>query len=150
MDFQKFKSARNHMPTLHLVCDEMELKPGDRKIITAGKRSIGVFNVKGEFFAILNICPHQLAPLAEGQVKGFCPPGPVGHFSYEREGEIIRCPWHGWEFDIKTGKSIFNPHKVKTASYPVRVQETEHFSETEKSVETFRTQIVNRQIFVEA
>ncbi len=137
------------MPNLHLVCLETELKPGERIIINVGKRSIGVFNLKGEFFAILNICPHQLAPLAEGKIRGYCPPGEVGAFKYEREGEIIRCPWHGWEFDIKTGKSIFNPHKVKTASYPVKVREATE-SEEDKSIETFATKIIDRQVFVEA
>jgi len=51
---------------------------------------------------------------------------PVGEYVLKRPGEIIRCPWHGWEFDIKTGRSIFNPHRVRVKSYEVRVErETE-------------------------
>jgi 3-phenylpropionate/trans-cinnamate dioxygenase ferredoxin subunit len=68
----------------------------------------------------------------------------VGEFHYEREGEIVRCPWHGWEFDIKTGRSIFNPHKVRTASYPVVVQAEE------QSVETFPVQVEDQALYVEA
>ncbi len=42
-----------------------------------------------------------------------------GEFAVARDGEILRCPWHGWEFNLKTGKSVFNPHDVWVRSYPV-------------------------------
>jgi nitrite reductase/ring-hydroxylating ferredoxin subunit len=126
------------MPTPHTVCRADELPPGTKKIIQIGKKSIGVFNIADEYFALLNVCPHQMAPLCEGRICGYSPPSDVGEFKWEREGEIIRCPWHGWEFDIKTGKSIFNPHRVRTASYPAGI--------TEESVETFPVEI--KQTFV--
>jgi 3-phenylpropionate/trans-cinnamate dioxygenase ferredoxin subunit len=40
----------------------------------------------------------------------------------QREGEILRCPWHGWEFDLTTGRSVFMPAEVRVKSYPVEVQ----------------------------
>ena len=43
-------------------------------------------------------------------------------FVFERTGEILRCPWHGWEFNLKTGESVFNPHKVWVRSYKVSVE----------------------------
>jgi nitrite reductase/ring-hydroxylating ferredoxin subunit len=49
-------------------------------------------------------------------------PSPVYEYEYGRKGELVRCPWHGWEFDIKTGKSIFSD-KVRTRSYKVQVDE---------------------------
>jgi len=104
------------------VCHISELPPGARKIIDADGRSIGVFNVHGEFFALRNVCPHQFAPLCQGKLTGYCEPSPVGEFHWAREGEIIRCPWHAWEFDIKTGRSIFDPQKVRTKSYPVTLE----------------------------
>jgi len=42
-----------------------------------------------------------------------------------REGEILRCPWHGWEFDITSGRSIFNPHRVRVRIYEVTVEPDE-------------------------
>ncbi len=105
-----------------VVCRVSELPPGTHKIVQVGKRSIGVYNIAGEFFAIRNLCPHQLAPLCLGKVTGYCEPGPVGVYNWVREGEIVRCPWHAWEFDIKTGKSIFNPHRVKTGTFQVSVE----------------------------
>lgn len=106
----------------HIICKTSELPAGSRKIVTVNGRSIGVFNVKGQYYALRNLCPHQMAELCRGTVTGYCEPGDVGEFNWARQGEIIRCPWHGWEFDIKTGKSIFNPHKVKTRSYEVKVE----------------------------
>lgn len=106
----------------HVVCKVSELPPGTHKIVDIGKRSIGVYNIAGEFFAIRNLCPHQLAPLCRGKVTGYCEPGKVGEYNWVREGEIVRCPWHAWEFDIKTGRSIFNPHRVKTGTFQVSVE----------------------------
>jgi nitrite reductase/ring-hydroxylating ferredoxin subunit len=116
----------------HTVCRVGELPPGERKIVEVGGRSIGVFNVGGEFYALRNSCPHQAAPLCRGSVKGMAKPGEPGEYVWEREGEILRCPWHGWEFDIKTGGSIYNPHKTRVRSYEVTVEEEE-----EESVETY-------------
>jgi 3-phenylpropionate/trans-cinnamate dioxygenase ferredoxin subunit len=143
------------MATRYQVCAAAELPPGGRKIIQAGKKSIGVFNVAGEYHALLNLCPHQFAPLCLGNICGYSPPSEVGEFRYEREGEIIRCPWHGWEFDIKTGRSIFNPHKVRTASYPVSVAagvescENGCGGEKEASVETFPVAVEDKFVYVE-
>lgn len=106
----------------HVVGPVKEIPPGTSKIVTVGRRSIGVFNIKGEFFAIRNTCPHQFAPLCLGEVTGMVTSTGPGEMSYSRDGEIIRCPWHGWEFDIKTGRSIFNPHRVRVKSYEVSVE----------------------------
>lgn len=109
----------------HAVCYADELAPGQRKIVEIAGRSIGVFNVGNEYFAVRNRCPHKGAPLCRGLVKGFV----VGDKPYEykitREGEILKCPWHGWEFDLKTGASIFNPHRMRVKSYAVSVEAEE-------------------------
>ena len=113
------------MPTNpHRICRIEELPPGERKIVDVAGRSIGVFNLDGELYALKNVCPHQLAPLCLGRISGTTLPGKVGEFNYGHEGQILRCPWHGWEFDITTGKSVFNPHKVRVKSYPVTVEAT--------------------------
>jgi nitrite reductase (NADH) small subunit len=135
------------MSERYIVCKASELPAGERKIIDANGRSIGVFNVHGRYYALRNLCPHQLAPLCLGQVTGTTLPSKVGEYIYGREGEIVRCPWHGWEFDITTGRSIFNPHKVRVKTYEVRVetevcvedcnQNTSKGTHEEPSVETF-------------
>ena len=111
------------MTTRHEVCSASELEPGDRKLVEVGGISVGVFNVDGEYHALNNVCPHQLADLCEGPVTGTTTSDEVGEFGeWVRDGEIIRCPWHGWEFEIESGESLFNPH-VRTRSFEATVEE---------------------------
>ena len=102
-----------------------EIPPGGRKIVDLGGRSIGVFNVGGEFFAVLNRCPHQGGPLCTGNTLGFLKSAGVGEFVYSRPGEVIRCPWHGWEYDLRTGQSWFDPQRVLVRRYDVSVESGE-------------------------
>jgi nitrite reductase/ring-hydroxylating ferredoxin subunit len=99
-----------------------ELPPGGRTIVEVEGRSIGVFNVHGHYYALRNRCPHQGAPLCLGAIKGLALPSKPGEYLWGREGEILRCPWHGWEFDITSGRSIFNPHRMRVRTYEVTVE----------------------------
>jgi 3-phenylpropionate/trans-cinnamate dioxygenase ferredoxin subunit len=110
------------MVAKYTVARADEIPPGERKIVHVDGRSIGVFNVRGEYFAVLNRCPHQGGPLCQGNTHGFLRPGAVGEFLYSRPGEILRCPWHGWEFDLRTGQSWFDPAHVLVRRYEVSVE----------------------------
>ena len=101
----------------HVVATVAELPPGSRKIVDVEGRSIGVFNVDGTFYALRNTCPHQAAPLCLGSIKGMALPSKPGEYLWAREGEILRCPWHGWEFDIRTGQSWCDPARLKAKRY---------------------------------
>jgi nitrite reductase (NADH) small subunit len=109
----------------HVIGKADELSPGERVIVEVDRRSIGVFNANGRFYALRNRCPHQGAPLAEGPVSGTCLPSSPGEFVYAREGEILRCPWHGWEFDLTDGRSIHNPHRCRVKTYEVKEADEE-------------------------
>jgi len=100
-----------------------EIPPGQRRIIDVDGRSIGVFNVNGRFYALRNTCPHQGAPLCQGALGGTALPSAPGEYRWGREGEILSCPWHGWEFDVTTGRSIVNPHRTRVRTYEVSVQQ---------------------------
>lgn len=103
-----------------------EFPAGARKIVSverAGKTTleIGVFNVGGVLVAYRNVCPHAGAPVCQGTVCGTTFSGDVGEFTLARQGEILRCPWHGWEFDLLTGAQLVDA-KMKLKSYAVDVQ----------------------------
>jgi 3-phenylpropionate/trans-cinnamate dioxygenase ferredoxin subunit len=85
-------------------------------------RSIGIFNVHGTFVAVLNVCPHQLAPVCLGRVGGTTLPSSPGEYRWGRAGEILACPWHGWAFDLKSGKALADPRK-RLRLYPVTVED---------------------------
>jgi 3-phenylpropionate/trans-cinnamate dioxygenase ferredoxin subunit len=120
----------------HTVGKAADLRPGDRLIVDIAGRSIGIFNVRGEFYAVRNQCPHQGAPLAQGVLSGTCLPSAPGEFVYARDGEILRCPWHAWEFDLTNGRSIHNPHRCRVRSYEVREADEE-----DESVDTYEVRV---------
>ena len=97
----------------HVIAPVAELPPGTRKFLTIDARPIAVFNIKGEFFGLMNRCPHQGAALCEGPLIGLAQSSDPGEIEYTKLGEIIRCPWHGWEFDIRTGQSYCDPKRFR-------------------------------------
>ena len=105
-----------------VICPVEELPPGASRLVTVQGRTVGIFNVNGEYHALLNRCPHMAAPLCKGVVTGLITSPAQYQAELSRDGEILRCPWHGWEFDILTGQSVFNPHRVRVRSYKVLVE----------------------------
>ena len=73
-------------------------------------RVIALFHVDGSFFALDGICPHQGGPLGKGRLNG-C---------------VLTCPWHGWQFDVRTGQHQINP-SLRHPSFPVKVEGDEVF-----------------------
>ena len=105
-----------------VVATVEEIPPGGRKLVEVAGRSIGVFNVDGEFFALRNRCPHQGGPLCAGKLAGLVQSTTPGDYSYSRPGEMLRCPWHGWEYDIRTGQSWWDPGRTRVRSYDVTIE----------------------------
>ncbi|MFB6160365.1 MAG: Rieske (2Fe-2S) protein [Haloferacaceae archaeon] len=115
--------------TEYAVADADELDPGDRLLVVLEGREVGVFNLDGEYYAYLNWCAHQGGPLCEGEVTG------RATATYDREalrtevewvgeGETLICPWHDWEYDLRTGDCVSNGD-VNLPSYPVHVDDGE-------------------------
>ena len=111
-----------------VVARAEEFAPGTRRIVVPfrGRAGIGVFNVGGAYHALRNLCPHKAGPLCTGRVSGRIiadapPTAANAALDLVREGEIIRCPWHLWEFDILTGRCLVDP-KVRVKMYPVVVE----------------------------
>lgn len=114
----------------HEICPLATLPPGARLIVEIGRRSIGIFNVAGQLYAIKNRCPHQGAELCRGIVGGtMLPTETPGQYIYDRDGQILRCPWHFWEFDLTTGEMIYvpDPYRVKTYEVGVERPRLEHY-----------------------
>ncbi len=99
-----------------------EFHDGARRIVQLGNVSVGVFRVNGAFHAVRNYCPHEGADLCLGKLTGTNEPThQCGEYQWGREGMILRCPWHGWEFDISSGESLFNAkYRIKTYAITIR------------------------------
>jgi nitrite reductase (NADH) small subunit len=99
-----------------------EVPVGGRKIVQVDHLAIGVFHLESGFHAIRNFCPHQGAELCKGTVHGTYRPGAVTEFVPALPGRVLRCPWHGWEFDIVTGKGLYDD-RGRVSTYEVRVND---------------------------
>ena len=99
-----------------------EFLPGERRIVKAGARSIGVFRVEDEFFAIRNRCPHQGGPLCEGRLSAWAVSNGPGQVRMEGPPRLVACPWHGWEYDLETGQSFMGPGETRVKAYDVAVE----------------------------
>jgi 3-phenylpropionate/trans-cinnamate dioxygenase ferredoxin subunit len=133
----------------HVVASVGEIAPGDCKIVTVQGREIGVFNVGGEHFALINRCPHEGAPLCRGVLVGLAESDRPGQFRLVRQGEMLRCPWHGWEFDIRTGQSWCDPDSVRARSYAVTVEPGEALAKGPFVAETVPVSVEREYVVVE-
>ena len=106
----------------HVVAKTSDIQPGERLAVAVKGRPVVVFNLGGDFFALLNRCPHQSAELSRGITAGINISDSPGSAECIRTGEFIRCPWHGWEFDIRTGQSWCSPDSVKVRQFEVKVE----------------------------
>lgn len=76
------------------AAEASEVPPGTIREVKVGSTLIALANVGGTFYAINNTCLHRGGPLGQGQL----------------EGKTVTCPWHGWQFDVTTGKANMNPN----------------------------------------
>jgi 3-phenylpropionate/trans-cinnamate dioxygenase ferredoxin subunit len=113
----------------YVVGRASEIPPGERRIVRARGRSYGVFNVDGSFHALLNHCPHQGGELCKGPLQTFVEADAPGQVRFERSQSFVQCPWHGWEFDVRTGRSYADPKRLRVRGYPVEVRSAEVLAE---------------------
>lgn len=107
----------------HVVCPAGELPPGSTRIVELRGRSVGVYNVEGELYALRNVCPHHGAPLCLGEVTGRMLPSEPHVYDYGEENTVLRCPWHGYEFRLSDGRSILRPDKLRVRPYRIEVED---------------------------
>jgi len=107
----------------YAVASVDEVPEGTHRVVRAGKRELGLFNIRGEYHAIPNLCPHQRGPLSEGEVSGTLDYGPhTGwRLAWIWEDEVVTCPWHGLEFHVPSGRCVALP-EVRLRTFEVRVE----------------------------
>jgi nitrite reductase (NADH) small subunit len=97
-----------------------DLDRDGRIVARVGGREVGAVRdpETGSLHGVRNRCPHHGGPLCLGVVRDRLGGAPG---SYELTGRrVLRCPWHGWEFDLETGVCLDDP-AVRAAVYPARV-----------------------------
>jgi 3-phenylpropionate/trans-cinnamate dioxygenase ferredoxin subunit len=134
----------------HVVASVDEIPPGTRKLVEVNSRAIVVFNLDGAFFALSNRCPHRGGSLAHGIQTAVVESRVPGEYLCSRPGEMVKCPWHGWEFDIRTGKSWCDPSRLRIRQYKVEVKPGAELAEGPYVAESFPVRVENNYVVVEA
>ncbi len=133
----------------YVVARSDEIQAGQRKLVTVRGKPIVIFNVNGDYLAILDRCPHQGGSLCKGKLVGLVESDGPGRYRYSRKGEIIRCPWHGWEFDLRTGKSYCDPARTWVKSYSASIETGSKLVQRPFVAETFKVIEKGEYIVVE-
>lgn len=134
--------------TEHVVCKLQDIPVGEARRFMIGPRAIAIFNVQGELNAIADRCPHEGASLCKGKIAALVMSDGPGDYRLEREGELVRCPWHGWEFDIKTGKSYCDPTRMKVRTFDVQVKPGESLAEGPYKLEIYDVSVRDDYVVV--
>lgn len=133
----------------HVIARVGEIAPGERKLVELGGRPIVVFNLEGAFFALANRCPHQGGSLYHGEQSGCLEASEPGRYRYARAGEFIRCPWHSWEFDIRTGRAVCDPERTLARRYAASVVAGSVLLDERPAAETFEVRVEEDYVVID-
>lgn len=106
----------------YYACRADQVAPGDRRICEIDGKSIGVFNVDGSFYALHNRCPHRGGALCAGPVTGTTVRNERFDYEYGHDRRLVRCAWHGWEFELETGRALVDP-RVRAKTFATVVED---------------------------
>ena len=133
----------------HVIAPASELPAGTRKRVLVDGRPVLVLNINGELFALSDTCPHKGASLSNGILTGHVTSGTPGKYVYSRDGEILRCPWHQWEFDVRTGRSWCDPKRMRLMQLDVKIEPGATVVEGPYKAETFPVRVEDNYVVVE-
>jgi nitrite reductase/ring-hydroxylating ferredoxin subunit len=143
----------------HVVGPLQEFPPGSQRRVEIGRRAIAIFNAGGRLYALRDVCPHQGAPLSRGVVLSQVRATVPGEYEYDPGCKYVRCPWHGWEYNLETGQSSYDPEHDRVRAYSVTVEEGSKLEADDEAVsgrkpgpytaETFQVSVENDYVVVE-
>ncbi len=127
--------------------------PGKPHAVEVDGRALAIFNIDGALYALRDVCPHMGAPLSQGPILGTVTATGPGEFCYDPATKRVRCPWHGWEYDLATGRSSFDPARNRVRQYSVSVESGESLAdgrvEGPFTAETFEVSVEGEYVVVE-
>jgi nitrite reductase (NADH) small subunit len=113
----------------YLVCATSAIPRGEKRAYTIKNVPLlVVHSQEGSFYAVYDRCPHQHVPLSEGVLCGVTSATQPGDaFEVLREAEIIRCPWHGFSFDLSSGQCMVSAERLRVKTFPLTIERQELF-----------------------
>jgi nitrite reductase (NADH) small subunit len=107
----------------HALFPLAELDPGQMKTaVVDGLEMVVARDLDGNVYAMRNVCPHSGGPLARGRLLEKVVGEDVDQYELTDQ-LVIRCPWHGFEFELPTGRCVADPEGLSARAYPVTVED---------------------------
>ena len=101
-----------------------DLAEGLHPVTLADGRGIVIVHREERWWALRDICPHQGAKLSAGSITGRVPPClPGEQISMLHDELVLLCPWHGWEYDVETGRCLTDPDHTRVRVYPTKIED---------------------------
>jgi nitrite reductase (NADH) small subunit len=114
---------------------EQEFPAGAWRVVRVLDREVGVYNAGDRLYAVRNRCPHEGARLCVEPLRGTMLPSAPGCYEYGLDGRVLKCPWHGWEFDVTSGERLFGTGGERLRTYELAVECGEVFVEIGREAE---------------
>ena len=108
--------------TMHRVCGINEVPSNALMPFAMGRGTVLLTRLpSGQIKAVGSRCPHQGANLEHGCVTGLACSDRPNELHMDKPGQILRCPWHGFEFDLATGESVADHGKLRLRRFDVEI-----------------------------
>ena len=91
-------------------------------IVRLDGRDVGIVRWDGEIYALANVCAHQRGPLCRGTLAARLDAPTPGAMELDDGEPVLACPWHGWEFDVRTGRALWD-RRYRVRTYSAHVEE---------------------------
>jgi nitrite reductase/ring-hydroxylating ferredoxin subunit len=115
-------AATGESDSRHFVAAADDIPVGERTIVDVDGLEVGVFHLQDGFYALSNYCVHQGGPVCEGMISGTLRTDDEVELTYDEDETVVSCPWHGWEFDVKSGTHLARD-QYRLPSFDVEVSD---------------------------
>lgn len=119
------------------------------RAVEANGKNLVLLRLGEEFFALADRCPHGGAKLSGGRVSNTVESDEPGDYRVCRQGEMLKCPWHGWEYDVRTGQSWSDPKSTRTRAFAAESIDGAELVKGPYVAETISVEVAGNYIVVE-
>ncbi len=135
--------------TRHVIGEAADFADREIRRVVVADKPLCLVRLGEEFFALADRCPHGGARLSGGRFSGVVESEGPGHYRLCRPDEMLKCPWHGWEYDVRTGQSWSDPKSTRTRAFTAGTVTGDELVKGPYVAETVQVSVEGRYVVVE-
>lgn len=133
----------------HVVAEVASFDDREIRAVEVNGKGVVLLRLDDEFFALADRCPHGGAKLSGGRISSMVESDEPGEYRVCRKGELLKCPWHGWEYDVRTGQSWSDPKATRTRAFAAETIDGAELVKGPYIAETISVEIEGNYVVVE-